>query len=139
MSSFSFTVTQVVYNFTATVSNPATLTLADYPDNVSVVNNINTITVVNTIQPVTISGVGGDGGNFNQSLNTTDNVAFNSLTTPTIYGYAQSPVYFPTGLEVAQSAGTGTSIGVKFADNTIQVTAWRPNDLADIVIDFGSI
>jgi hypothetical protein len=139
MSSFSFTVTQVTYNFTATVSNPATLTLADYPENVSVVNNVSTITVINNIQPVTISGIGGEGGNFNQSLNTTDNVAFASVTTPNIYGVAQTPVFFPTGIEIAQSAGTGTSIGVKFADTTIQVTAWRPDQLADTIIDFGSI
>ena len=137
MSSFSFTVTQITYNFTATVSNPATLTLADYPDNVSVVNNVNTITVINTVQPVTISGIGGEGGNFNQSLNTTDNVGFASVTTPNIYGVAQTPVFFPTGLRIVETAGT--SVGVIFSDSTVQLTAWRPDQLADIVIDFGSI
>ena len=135
MSSYTFTVTEVVYNFTATVANPAEVVLADYPDDVTITTQLTTITVVNSVQPITITGF----GSYNQSLNTTDNVAFASVTTPEIYGVAQTPVYFPTGIQVAQSAGTGTSIGVVFSDNTIQVTAWRPNELADIIVDFGSI
>jgi hypothetical protein len=138
MSSFTFEVTQVVYNFTATVANPATVTLAEYPDNVNVVNNVNTITVVNTIQPVTISGFD-NGAGYNQSLNTTDNVAFATVTTPTIYGAAQLPVYFPTGVKLEQASGTTASIGVVFTDNTVQITAWRPDQLAAVVIDFGAI
>jgi hypothetical protein len=137
MSSFSFTVTQVVYNFTATVANPATLTLADYPDDVNVTTQVNTVTVINSIQPVTIMGFD-SGAGYNQSLNTTDNVGFASVTTPVIYGVAQTPVYFPTGLQIANS-GTSTSIGVVFSDSTIQVTAWRPDQLAAVVIDFGPI
>ena len=135
MSSFSFTVTQVVYNFTATVANPAEVTLADYPDDVLVTTQLTTITVVNSVQPITVTGLGG----YNQDLNTYNNVAFATVTTPEIYGVAQTPVYFPTGLQISQSSGTGTSIGVAFADNSIQVTAWRPNELADIIVDFGSI
>jgi hypothetical protein len=135
MSSYSFTVTEVVYNFTATVANPAEVVLADYPDDVKITTQLTTITVVNSVQPITITGLGG----YNQDLNTFNNVAFATVTTPEIYGSAQNPVYFPTGLQIAQSAGTGTSIGVKFADNTIQVTAWQPDQLAAVVIDFGSI
>jgi len=135
MSSYTFTVTEVVYNFTATVANPAEVVLADYPDDVTITTQLTTITVINSVQPITVTG----SGQYNQSLNTTDNVAFNSVTTPEIYGISQTPVYFPTGIQIAQSAGTGTSIGVLFSDNTVQVTAWRPNALADIVIDFGSI
>jgi hypothetical protein len=138
MSSYTFEVTQVTYNFTATVANPATVVLAEYPDNVSVVNNVNTITVVNNIQPVTISGFD-SGAGYNQSLNTTDNVAFATITTPTIYGAAQLPVYFPTGVKIEQVSGSTASIGVVFTDNTVQVTAWRPDQLAAIVIDFGAI
>ena len=137
MSSFSFTVTQVVYNFTATVANPATLTLADYPDDVNVTTQVNTVTVINSIQPVTIMGFE-SGAGYNQSLNTTDNVAFASVATQVIYGVAQTPVYFPTGLLIAPT-GTSTSIGVVFSDSTIQVTAWQPDQLAAIVIDFGPI
>jgi hypothetical protein len=135
MSSYSFTVTEVVYNFTATVANPAEVVLAEYPDDVTITTQLTTITVVNSVQPITITGLGG----YNQDLNTFNNVAFATVTTPEIYGSAQNPVYFPTGLQIAQSAGTGTSIGVKFADNTIQVTAWQPDQLAAVVIDFGSI
>jgi hypothetical protein len=135
MSSYSFTVTEVVYNFTATVANPAEVVLAEYPDDVKITTQLTTITVVNSVQPITITGLGG----YNQDLNTFNNVAFATVTTPEIYGSAQNPVYFPTGLQIAQSAGTGTSIGVKFADNTIQVTAWQPDQLAAVVIDFGSI
>jgi hypothetical protein len=139
MSSFSFTVTQVTYNFTATIANPAAVTLAQYPDDVTITTQLTTVTVINTTQPVTVSGIGGGGGNFNQSLNTTDNVGFASVATPEIYGINQQPVYFPTGLTISPSAGTTSSIGVLFSDNTIQVTAWRPDQLADIIIDFGSI
>ena len=103
MSSFNFTVTQVTQNFTATVRYPINLTLQETPDTVSVVNAVSTITVINNVQPVTVTGVGGGGGGtvYNQSLNTTDNVAFASLTTPTIYGPAQTSVYFPNGINLA--------------------------------------
>jgi hypothetical protein len=137
MSSFSFTVTQVTQNFTATVNSPVNLTLTENPDTVNIVNQVNEITVINTIQPVTITSGGGGSGGYNQNLNTTDNVAFATVTTPEIYGVAQQPVFFPTGLKIVQSAGT--SVGVIFSDSTVQLTAWRPDQLADVVIDFGSI
>lgn len=96
MSTYNFTATQIVYNFTATVNNPAELTLTDNPEQVNIVNVVNTLTVINTVQPVTVTGSAGQ--SYNQSLNTTDNVAFNTLTVPTIYGVAQQPVSFPTGI-----------------------------------------
>jgi hypothetical protein len=103
----TFTVTQITYNFTATVGNPVSLRLEETPDTVTVVNQLNTITVINSVQPVTISGLGGGGQTYNQSLNTTDNVSFASVTTPQIYGLAQQPVYFPTGISL-------TNVGSSF-------------------------
>ena len=94
MSFFSFTVTQVTYDFTATVSTPLTLTLGTTGTNVVVTATTATVQVINQIQPVTVSGA----EQYNQSLNTFDNVSFASLTTPYIYGFAQQPVYFPTGI-----------------------------------------
>lgn len=95
----SFTITEVTYNFTATVSTPLELTLVDNDTAVTVVTNQTAnVTVNNTRQPVTIAGYG---NNYNQSLNTTDNVSFASLTTPIIYGTAGQPVEFPSGISVA--------------------------------------
>lgn len=95
----SINVTQVTYNFTATVSAPVNLTLAETPDQVKVTNAVTTITVINNISPVTVGGTGsGTGGVvYNQNLNTTDNVRFASVTTPLIYGVSQQPVNFPNG------------------------------------------
>jgi hypothetical protein len=94
-----FTVTQITYNFTATVNTTTNLTLVDTPYTVTVVNSATSVSVINNVQPVTISLSGGGGGSsYNQSLNTTDNVAFATLTVPTIYGPAQQPVYFPNGI-----------------------------------------
>lgn len=91
---FGFTVTQVTYAFTATISTPVSLALFNTNTNVLISENTNTITVSNVIQPVTIAGM----ANYNQSLNTFDNVSFASVTTPYIYGFAGQPVNFPTGI-----------------------------------------
>jgi len=107
VSTYSFTATQEVYNFTATVSNPATLTLAEYPENVDVVNVVNTVTVTNVYQPVIVNAAGG--AVYNQNLNTTNEVAFQSVTTPTLNGGGTTPIYFQTGIST-QNFGT-TFIG----------------------------
>lgn len=95
MPFFSFTITQVTYDFTATVSTPLALTLSNTGTNVIVTATTASIQVINQIQPVSITY----GANaFNQSLNTFDNVSFASITTPVIYGLAQQPVNFPSGI-----------------------------------------
>lgn len=105
MASPSFTITQVTYNFTATISKPLELTLTTQdPPVTNVTDQTAVITVNNSIQPITIAGVGGGGG-YNQSLNTSDNVSFASLTTPSIFGTAGQPVVFPNGFS-APNAGT---------------------------------
>lgn len=103
MPNYVFTVTQDISNFTATIAYPVNLTFNETPDQVQVANVVSTVTVINSVQPITISGAGGQ--TFNQSLNTTNHVAFASVTTPTIYGPAQQPVFFPTGISV-QNVGT---------------------------------
>jgi hypothetical protein len=100
---FAFTVTQVTYNFTATITTPLSLALTNTPDSVSIYQTTATVSVVNSIQPITVSGFGTS--NYNQSLNTTDNVSFASVTTPTIYGTGSQPVLFPNGINVP-NAGT---------------------------------
>jgi hypothetical protein len=100
---FAFTVTQVTYNFTATLTTPLSLALSNTPDSVSIYQTTATVSVVNSIQPVTVSGAAG--GNFNQSLNTTDNVSFNTVATSQLYGTAGQPVQFPNGINVP-NAGT---------------------------------
>lgn len=94
MAFVSFTVTQITYNFTATVTTPVQLNLGTTGTNLLVTATTATILVNNTIQPVTVSGV----QQFNQELNTFDNVSFASVTTPVIYGFAGAPVNFPTGI-----------------------------------------
>lgn len=136
---FTFTVTQAVSNFTATISNPINLTLASSPDTVNVVKQITTVTVINTVQPVTIQGYGGGGGGsiYNQSLNTTDNVSFASVTTPAIYGVAQQPVSFPTGISVSNPGNTfqgGIDLGQLYGTFTNQVSLI----LAILPLDFGT-
>jgi hypothetical protein len=135
--SFNFTVTQVTQNFTATLTNPINLTFTEDPDTVNVVNQITTVTVVNNVQPVTISGVGGGNASYNQSLNTTDNVAFASVTTPTIYGPAQAPVLFPNGISVANVGNTfngSIDLGQLYGTFTNQVSLI----LALLPLDFGT-
>jgi len=100
--SFSFTVTQVVNSFTATVSTPLALALTNVPNSMTVTNTTATITVNNNIQPVTVSG---GSATANQTVNTFDNVSFDSVTTYAIYGAAGQPVSFPNGINVP-NAGT---------------------------------
>ena len=100
---FAFTVTQVTYNFTATITTPLSLALTNTPDSVSIYKTTATVSVVNSIQPITVSGFGTS--NYNQSLNTSDNVAFNSVATANIYGAGSQPVIFPNGINVP-NAGT---------------------------------
>lgn len=92
----TFTVTQVTYDFTATFSSSITSALQTTSTSVLVSSTNNTIFASNAVSPVTVSNVGF--GGYNQSLNTTDNVAFNALTVRYIYGFAQLPVEFPNGL-----------------------------------------
>lgn len=99
---YNFTVTQVTYNFTATITTPLSLALTNTPDSVSIYNTTATVSVVNSIQPVTVST---GAANYNQSLNTSDNVSFNSLATANIYGAGGQPVTFPNGINVP-NAGT---------------------------------
>lgn len=139
MSTYVFTVTQVTQNFTATISNPINLTLSENPDTVNVVTQVSTLTVVNNIQPVTVSliGGGGGGGGYDQSLNRGDNVQFASVTTPQIFGTAQQPVYFPTGISV-DNLGTsfqgGIDLGLVYSTFTNQISLV----LALLPLNFGS-
>lgn len=95
MAYFNFTITQVTYDFTATVSTPLALTLQASGTNVLVTATTASIQVISQIQPVTVA-IGAQ--TFNQSLNTFDNVSFASITAPVIYGFAQTPVLFPSGI-----------------------------------------
>ena len=137
-----FTVTQVVYNFTATVNTTTNLTLVDTPYTVNVVNSATSISVINNVQPVTISlggGSGGGGSSYNQSLNTTDNVAFATLTVPTIYGSAQEPVYFPNGISTVNYGtffSTTLDLGGVYNTFTNQfslITALLPLDMGTLI------
>ena len=101
---YNFTVTQVVNSFTATVTTPLSLALTNTPDSVLTYQTTATVSVTNKIQPVTITGAGG-GANYNQSLNTTDNVSFNTVATSALYGIGGQPVEFPNGINVP-NAGT---------------------------------
>ena len=132
---FTFTVTQVVNNFTATLSIPLALALTNVPNTVAVTATSATVFVNNTIQPITVSGAS---QGFDQSLNTTDNVAFASVTTPAIFGDAGQPVSFPTGISAA-NFGTVFSGSLDFG----QVFGTYTNILsllfAAIPLDFGTI
>jgi hypothetical protein len=139
MASFNFTVTQVTQNFTATVKYPLNLTLSESPDTVNVVTALTTVTVINNIQPVTVSGIGGGSGvnPFNQSLNTGDNVTFDTLTVSEIYGPAQTPVYFPNGINVQNFGNTfngSIDLGGVYNTFTNQISLL----LALIPLNFGS-
>ena len=137
MAFSSFTVTEVTYNFTATITTPLELALVGTETTVRVVNSSATISVHNTRQPVTIQGIGG-GSEYNQSLNTFDNVSFNSLTTPAIFGFAGQPVEFPTGISV-ENFGTvfnGTlDFGAIFGTYTNILSLL----FAALPLDFGTI
>lgn len=139
MSRYSFTATQEVYNFTATVSNPATLTLAEYPENVDVVNVVNTVTVTNVYQPIFVdTGNGGGGVAYNQSLNTGDEVEFQAVTTPTLNGGGTTPIYFETGISL-QNFGTTFIGSVDFGNlNNTYITNQLGLLFAFLPLDFGT-
>jgi len=92
----TFTITQVTYDFTATLTVPLSLALQTTSTVVDITETTSTIVVTNAIQPVTVSNVGL--GGYNQSLNTTDNVQFATISTLAIYGIGQQPVLFPNGI-----------------------------------------
>ena len=140
MSLNNFTVTQVIYNFTATQNFPVTLTLNETPSAIRVYNTTTAVAVNNTIQPVTvIAGGGGGGATYNQSLNTTDNVSFASVTTPSIYGVGQTPVNFPSGVNLG-SAGIGfQSSQISFGKIGTTITNQLELIYAFLPVDFGSI
>lgn len=138
----SFEVTEITYNFTATVTTPLELTLTSTDTHLTVISpSTSTITVINTRQPVTIAGTGGSSGgsSYNQELNTTDNVSFASVTTPSIYGFAGQPVTFPTGI-IAANFGTVFSGGLDFG-SIFGTTATNLLSLlfAALPIDMGTI
>jgi hypothetical protein len=149
----SFEVTEITYNFTATVSTPLELTLTGTDTHLTVVSPTTaTISVINTRQPVTISGIGGGGGSYNQELNTTDNVSFASVTTPAIYGFAGGPVSFPTGISAANfgtvfsgSLDFGSIFGTTVTNVLSLLFAVLPVDMGTIVsqpqfsLDLGTI
>jgi hypothetical protein len=137
MAFSSFTVTEVTYNFTATVTTPLELALVGTDTTVVVTDNSTAISVINTQQPVTIEGYGG-GNNYNQSLNTTDNVSFASVTTPAIYGFAGLPVSFPTGISV-ENFGTTFSGTLDFGSIFGASTNILSLLFAAIPIDMGTI
>jgi len=132
---FAFTVTQVVNSFTATITTPLSLALTNTPDSVAITNNTATVVINNNIQPVTVSG---GQTQFNQSLNTTDNVSFASVSTPRVYGYAGGPVAFPNGISVA-SYGVEFAGPLDFSGYLITATNVFALLLAASPIDFGSL
>lgn len=112
MANFSFTVTQTVSNFTATLTTPLNLALTNVPNTVRVSGLSNQVTVNNVIQPVTIQG--SFGAVYNQSLNTGDNVSFATMRTTAIFGTGNQPVEFPNGIDVANFGLLVTATGVDF-------------------------
>lgn len=133
----NFTVTEVTYNFTATVTVPLELTLQNTATSVRVTNSTTNIVVNNNQQPITISGVGGSAV-YNQSLNTTDNVAFNSVTTDAVYGTAGAPVEFPNGISV-QNFGVTFAGSLDFSGIYATYTNILSLLLAAAPIDMGTI
>ena len=137
----SFEVTEVTYNFTATLTRPLELTLTGTDTHLTIVSPTTaTISVINTQRPVTIStpGGGGGGGSYDQPLNTSDNVSFNSVTTPAIYGFAGQPVNFPTGIN-ANNVGTVFSGGLDFGSIFGTYTNVLSLLIAALPLDFGTI
>lgn len=132
----AFTVTEVTYNFTATVSRPLELALVGTDTSVIVSSSSSTISVNNTRQPVSVIVQGSTG--WNQSLNTTDNVTFNSVTAGSIYGAAGQPVQFPSGISVA-NFGTTFSGALDFSGIYATYTNILALLLAAAPIDMGTI
>lgn len=149
MAFSTFTVTEVTYNFTATVNTPLELALVGTETNIIVTNSTATVSVINSRQPVTVNGVGSN--TFNQSLNTTDNVQFDTLTVSEIYGSGGSPVSFPTGISAANfgTVFSGTlDFGLLFGTYTNIISllfAALPVDMGTILlqpqysVDLGTI
>ncbi len=137
----NFTVTEVTYSFTATLTVPLELTLQNTSTSVRVTNSTTNIVVNNNQQPITISGFGGSV--YDQSLNTTDNVSFNSVTTDAVYGTAGAPVEFPNGISVQNFGVTfagSLDFGGIFATYTNILSlllAAAPIDMGTITIETG--
>lgn len=152
MSAFSFTVTTVAYNFTATVANPAELVLSNTSSAVSVVSSLNTVTVAHTSTNILISVVGSAPGNpFNQSLNTGDSVTFATVTANAFVGPNGGPASFPNGFNTANTGAfflgdldLGT-VSEQFTNLFALYNALLPLDFGTITspsgirIDFGPI
>jgi hypothetical protein len=121
------------------VSNPAALTLAEYPENVTIANVVNTVTVTSVYQPVYVNGGGGGQGvAYNQSLNTGDEVAFQSVTTPTLNGGVNTPIYFETGIST-QNYGTTFVGSVDFGNlNNAYITNQLSLLFSFLPLDFGT-
>ena len=135
MASYTFTVTEIVYGFTATVATAVDLTLTETPDEVLVTQNISTITQTSTVQTVIVTGAG-SGQSFNQSLNTTDDVTFNSVTTNNIFG--TTPITFSAGISLAN---TGTAFVGDIDQGGIQTQFTNQLALlfALLSLDFGTV
>jgi hypothetical protein len=100
---------------------------------------------------VNLLGGGGGGGTYDQSLNRGDNVQFASVTTPQIFGAAQQPVYFPTGISLDNlgSNFVGSidlgAVNIPFTNQISLILALIPLNFgsminpATISIDFGTI
>lgn len=141
----TFEVTEITYNFTATVTTPLELTLTGTDTHLTVVSPTTaTISVINNRQPVTISsGLGGIGGSsYDQELNTDSNVNFASVTTPAIYGFAGAPVSFPTGISAANfgtvfsgSLDFGSIFGTTVTNVLSLLFAVLPVDMGTIVLE----
>jgi hypothetical protein len=132
----TFTVTEVTYNFTATVTTPLELALVGNDTTVVVTDQTSNIVVNNLRQPITVSGFAG--ATYNQGLNTGDNVSFASVTTPAIYGFAGQPVQFPTGISV-DNFGTVFSGSLDFGAIFGTYTNILSLLFAAIPIDMGTI
>jgi len=139
MSNSTFTITQVTYNFTATISNIANVTLNDTTNVVNVTNHSTSINLNNSMPTVTVSTQGiGAGSFYNQSLNTTDNVTFNTVTTPTIFGLGGLPVSFPNGLSTNNQGtifSTTLDLGGIYSTLTNQISLFT----ALLPLDFGTV
>lgn len=135
MSSYTFTVTQTVQGFTATIAQAAELTLTDLPDTVNVTATNIIVTATSTVNQITVLGAG-QGQSFNQSLNTTDDVEFNSVTTNNIYG--TEPITFGAGISLAN---TGTAFVGSIDQGTIyqQYTNQLSLLFALVIFDLGTI
>ena len=100
MSFNTFTVTQVTYDFTATITTPLSLAVQTTTTSVLITGTTATVVVTNQIAPITVNGT----QQFNQSLNTFDNVSFATVTANAYYGYAGQPPLFVNGINILYPA-----------------------------------